>query len=257
MAAVPVVLALVPERRCARLAAALRPEFDVLWLGPGDDPLTEAPLRPAAVVLDPTVLAQRRELVEPAVRQLVRSVPIVIYTDLTLDAMHRLFDLRHLPSASLVFADLEDGPAALRHAVARAGDAAHRMRAAEALRSAVGPLPDAIAEALVRLLTVPGGDLTVQRLAGIMNVSSRTLERRLAASGSPPAGRLVRTGRALLARELLRSSRLTATEVARDVGYAKLDSLRALTRWSFGSSPSSLRARQHTTADVDRGVGGG
>lgn len=235
------VVALVPADRINRLAAALPAGTTVRRVSGWPELRAAIAASPAAAVIDPLLLDAipvelDRPLFDPA-----GAVPLIVYTTLASSAMHRLLEARSLAGARLVLAGVDDGPEALRHAFRAAGATAHRLRALAELRACTGPLPRAIDRALADLLGSPAVELTVQALADAACLSPRTLERRLADAGAPSARWLVRKARALLARELLCSSPLTVAEVARDVGYAKLDSLRALLRWSFNSSPTSLR----------------
>lgn len=237
----PVVLALVSASRSAKLAAALHPVLAVRDAGNYRALLAPPDLPLAAVVVDPLLLDISIARATAVLRRAGRSVPLVFYIDLSARAIRRLFELRAIPGASLILAGWDDGPEALRRMFVTRDAIAYRLRAAQALLATAGRLPPNVPEALARMLVSEDGELNVARLAELVNVSPRTLERRLARVGAPSGARLVRMARALLARELLASSPLSAAEIARDIGYAKLESLRALTRWSFGSSPSNLR----------------
>jgi AraC-like DNA-binding protein len=203
-------------------------------------------LMPDVVMVDPLACDSPLDL-DDALRDVVDTSALIVYTSVTPTAMRRLLHLPTLAGAKLVLAGLDDSLEALRAIVDAVRVTAHRRRALEELSGRAGPLPPEVERALGTLMTNDERELAVIELARAAHMSARTLERRLGEAGAPPPTWLIRTARALLARELLCSSNLTVQSVARRLGYAKLDSLRALLRWSFDSSPSELREERDRT----------
>jgi AraC-like DNA-binding protein len=242
-----VVVALVPRVRAARLAAALAHGVRIHHI----DSLMQLRLTRGSlcgvVVIDPLVSELAPEL-DAALRDMAATCSFIVYTSVSPTAMRRLLNLPALAGATLILDGVDDSPELLRAAIGAAQATAHGRRALEQLQARAGSLPREVAEALVALLTTDGRKLSVIELARESHMGVRTLERRLDDAGAPPPLWLIRTARALLARELLCTSSMTVQEVARRVGYAKLDSLRVLLRRSFDSSPSALRVERDRTS---------
>ncbi|WP_029059018.1 helix-turn-helix domain-containing protein [Stappia stellulata] len=92
------------------------------------------------------------------------------------------------------------------------------------------------------------GAVSIKDVARAVNVTPRTLQRRLAEAGVPFSDLLDETRRDI-ALHLLGSSRLSIAEVAERLGYTNASALsRAVRRWT-GQSPRHLRAQAHS----DRG----
>ena len=197
-----------------------------------------------AIVIDPLECDSPPDL-NDALRAVAARVPLVVYTAFSPRAMRRLLDVSMLAGAALVLEGVDDRPDVLRAAVSAARNSAHSRYALAELRARSGSLPVDVDVALADLLTAAGRPITVIELARAAHMCVRTLERRLSEVGAPSPGWLIDTARAVLARELLRSSALTVGEVAQRVGYARIDSLRALLRRSFDASPSAIRDRDY------------
>jgi transcriptional regulator GlxA family with amidase domain len=163
--------------------------------------------------------------------------------------MRRLIDIPALVGVRLVLFGVDDGPAALRALVADLRTNVSHHRVMDALRHCVGPMPPEVDAAMWEVLAhASASPPTVTALARAAHLSLRTLQRRLGEDRGPSPHWLIKAARALLARELLCASPLTVEEIARRVGYAKLDSFRALMRWAFASSPSDVRHGRSATA---------
>jgi AraC-like DNA-binding protein len=234
-----VLVTLLTSARMAHLAACLGADVHLLRADRHLQPDASGELEPHGIVVDPLLAESAMEL-DGALRAIRTAYPVVVYTSVTPAAMRRLLDVPSLAGATLVLAGIDDTPHALRATIGGIRDSAHRRRALSELEARAGRLPPEVARALAALLVSPR-ELSVIALARASNMCVRTLERRLYEVGAPQPLWLVRTARAVLARELLRSSDLTVEEVACRVGYTKVESLRALLRWSFHSSPSALR----------------
>lgn len=234
------VAALLPPSRAHRLTAALSPDTRVRRLDSWTQLRALRGQLVHAFVIDPLECDSPFDLNE-ALRVVSARVALVVYTSFSPSAMRRLLDVSMLAGAALVLEGIDDRPDVLRAAVASARESAGARSAVEELRARSGPLPPEVDIALSDLVIGGRRPLTVIELARSAHMCVRTLERRLGDMGAPPPSWLIDIVRALLARELLRSSGLTVGEVARRVGYAKLDSLRALLRRAFDASPSAIR----------------
>ncbi len=83
--------------------------------------------------------------------------------------------------------------------------------------------------------------LSTEDLAAAVHLSPRTLARRVKAASGLSPGRYVQRIRVEEAARLLRTTDLSAAEVARRVGYGDAATLRRLTKRALGRTPSELR----------------
>ena len=84
-------------------------------------------------------------------------------------------------------------------------------------------------------------DLTLDRLAGNLGVSSRHLRRAFRQTFGVSPVRYAQTQRLLLARQLLSGSDLSVLDVAMTAGFGSVRRLNELFRSRYGSTPSSIR----------------
>lgn len=100
-------------------------------------------------------------------------------------------------------------------------------------------LQDAVGEAVRASITE--GDLSIERVARRLGVSSRTLQRSLRAEGLEYR-KLLDDTRFSMAAPLVTTSSLSIDEVAERLGYAESKAFRrAFRRWTGGVSPARLR----------------
>jgi len=235
-----VVGTLLPRQRALRLGAALpvnaRLHSFERWTQLDELREYEAPV----VVVDPLACDRAYDL-DHALHVVARCASLIVYTVVSASAMRRLLDVPMLGGAALILEGIDDSPALLRSTVECAHVAADARSANGDVLDHIGPLPADVERALANLMLTGTAPLTVNALARAAHMSVRTLERRLEDGQAPSPSQLIKTARAVLARRLLSSSSMPVHEVARRVGYAKLDSLRVLLRRSFNSSPSALR----------------
>jgi len=83
--------------------------------------------------------------------------------------------------------------------------------------------------------------ITVERLAGALATTPRTLSRKVLAATGFPAIKLIQRRRLMMATHLLETTRLPLEQVAERVGYATGTTLRRLLRRELDTSPSALR----------------
>lgn len=235
------VVTLLAPSYAARLALALPCGVRMHRLVRPTQLLTAEGLLPEAVVIDP-VLCDDPAAVNDSLRAIATTTALIAYTAVSARAMRRLIDIPALVGVRLVLFGVDDGPAALRALIADLRTHVCHHRVMDALRHCAGPMPPEVDAAMCAVLAHAGASPpTVTGLARAARLSVRTLQRRLREDCVPSPHWLINAARALLARELLCASPLTVEEIARRVGYAKLDSFRALIRWAFASSPSDVR----------------
>jgi len=116
----------------------------------------------------------------------------------------------------------------------------------DACRRILGPMParqDLLRDVRAMVLDrMSKGPLRLAEIAGALNVSAKTLERRLGERGTS-FGQVLTAMRAGLSKELLRDTDLRLEQIAYLAGYsASAAWLRAFRRWT-GTTPARFRAR--------------
>jgi AraC-like DNA-binding protein len=91
---------------------------------------------------------------------------------------------------------------------------------------------------------LPEGELSIDAVAGELNVSRRTLQRRLADRGTH-FQQVLQGVRSELARGYLLDKRLSISEIAFLLGYADQGSFSGAFKSWFGASPSEYRLKAH------------
>lgn len=100
------------------------------------------------------------------------------------------------------------------------------------------PMLRALRNTLIKML--PAGGVTIDKTAQAQNISRRTLQRRLADSGTQ-FGQLLQELRAELALQYLADERLSITDIALLLGYADHGSFSSAFKSWFGRSPREYR----------------
>lgn len=98
----------------------------------------------------------------------------------------------------------------------------------------------ALRKSLLRLL--PSGDMGVDKVAAALNISRRTLQRRLAEQGTQFL-QILQELRAELAQQYLGDERLSITDIAFLLGYMDQSSFSAAFRGWYGVSPRDFRKK--------------
>ena len=98
----------------------------------------------------------------------------------------------------------------------------------------------ALRKTLLRLL--PSGDMGVDKVAAALNISRRTLQRRLAEQGTQFL-QILQELRAELAQQYLADERLSITDIAFLLGYMDQSSFSAAFRGWYGVSPRDFRKK--------------
>jgi AraC-like DNA-binding protein len=169
------------------------------------------------------------------------SLPLMIYTELSPATAAALLKLGRAGIQRAVFQRFEDGPKALRAAIA--GELEHSATRAviQAVQQVLGTLPPGIVEALGTMLHDPAGGSTVSELATRAQLARRTCERLFTKFGLPPPKAVMILTRLLYAHRLLLDPGHTVEDVAAKVGYGKAKTLQRHLRAVFGVSAGDLR----------------
>lgn len=111
------------------------------------------------------------------------------------------------------------------------------------------PAPDSVTAVSHAIgLQLEGGDVRVDRIATLLNLSSRTLQRRLAEQGTT-FQEIVDRVRATRAKYYLVQEGLSIREIARRLGFSGAPTFhRAFKKWT-GSTPERFRARHGHAID--------
>lgn len=92
------------------------------------------------------------------------------------------------------------------------------------------------------------GDITVDEIADVCGLHTKTLYRRLLAATGLAPSRFVQRLRLEVATDLLRDTNLRVDEIATRVGYAEASTLRRIVRRELGMSASEIRMRSRFAA---------
>jgi len=176
-----------------------------------------------------------------AIRRIAEThpfIPIVALTNFDKRSIRALFMLRGTPFTDVIFADSDAVANAVDLALDRAGTAAARNWAANAML----PILPGFAFRIVELFLLydsgfPGSD----EISTALEISQRTLRHRLDSAGLPGAHRLIAHAQVLLAVRLLQDSKRKLHEVSRSVGFVNPASLRALMRELADMNPAEAR----------------
>jgi AraC-like DNA-binding protein len=117
------------------------------------------------------------------------------------------------------------------------------------------PAPDSVAAVSHAVgLQLETGDVRVDSIASLLNLSSRTLQRRLAEQGTT-FQEVVDRVRATRAKYYLVSEGLSIREIARRLGFSGAPTFhRAFKKWT-GSTPERFRSRYSEGAQIPAHVG--
>jgi AraC-like DNA-binding protein len=177
------------------------------------------------------------------VRRLRRSypsVPLILYSRLTDDAMHSTLRLAKAGIDEVILEGKDDD----RRTLERIALTAHRSRCAERSLTAVGAtLSPHVREILAETLETPGRRVEVEELADALGVTRKTLVNRLTAAGLPGPETVISWCRLLMACELLEDPGRTVEQVALLLGFGSGVALRNMFRRHLRARPSDLRSR--------------
>lgn len=169
------------------------------------------------------------------------SLPLMIYTELSPATAGALLKLGRAGIQRAVFQRFEDGPNALRAAIAAEMEHSATNAVMRTVQEILGSLPPSIAEALGTMLHDLGRGSTVRELAGRAHLTRRTCERLFTRFGLPSPKAVMLLTRLLYAHRLLLDPGHTVEDVAFKLGYGKAKTLQRHLRTLFGVSAGDLR----------------
>jgi AraC-like DNA-binding protein len=246
----PAVLALVRDRdAAARVTEALRPGV------PGAPPQAGAAVRcvthvralAEALAARPyaLVIVEARDAdgvpTEEAVRALRArhpDVPVVGHATARVGLSGDALALARAGVHELVIAGIDDVPAMLRAALARA---ARRSSAERILAGLAGLVPDDALPLVRYCLEHAAAAPTVPEVARALGVSRQTLAARLRGAGLPAPRELATWCRLLLAADLLAGDGRTVDQVALTLDFPSSNAFRNVLRRHAGLGPADLR----------------
>jgi AraC-like DNA-binding protein len=199
------------------------------------------------------------------VRQLKRSWPrlaVIMYSAITADRLHDLFDAGRSGVDVLVLPDRDDSPRALVSSIERAE--------AQSLTSALGGSLDGIdstvRDAVLLSVTRAHEKLSPAGLSKLLVLPRRTMAQRFAKAGFPPPRRLLTWGRLIMAAQMLEDANRPADRVAASLGFPSGSAFRNACQRYLHSTPGEIRRRggavfviraltRHARAPAERKVG--
>ena len=223
-----------------RLRAAIRDRHDLVpcttW-----EMLAETceaqPVRVAVVDLYATRQAQFE-----AIRRLKQRTPglsILMYSNMTLERVHDVFDAGRIGMDALIVADQDDSP---RQILAQIERAESRSLGSE-VRLALDEVDPSVRDALLLVITRAHERLSPEGLARLLALPRRTMSHRLEAAGYPPPRRLLTWGRLIVAARMLEDPHRTADRVAASLGFPSGSAFRNVCQRYLHSTPGEIRRR--------------
>lgn len=169
------------------------------------------------------------------------SLPLMIYTELSPATAASLLRLGRAGIERAVFQRFEDGPKALRAAIAHELDHSASREVIRSVQQLLAGLPTAVSDALDAVLHDWGGGSTVNELVERSHFSRRTCERLFIKAGLPSPKEVMILLRLLYAHRLLLDPGHTVEDVALKLGYRKAKTLQRHLHAVFGVSAGDLR----------------
>lgn len=166
-------------------------------------------------------------------------IPIVAYVSEAPGRARDLFDAGRLGVESLVLADRDDSPEALRAMV----EQAEARGVAALMRRRLAPLDPFLRDAIMIAVTRLHEHLSPDMLAAALGVSRRALSRHLQEAGFPPPQQLLGWARLIVAAHMLETHSRSADSAAEALGYPSGSSFRNICRRYVGATPQEIRAR--------------
>lgn len=226
--------------RLARLRSAARDSHTVIACDCWEHIFTTCHSRLVhAVVLDLETAATPNF---DSIRRFKRMNPAIVligYTTYGPDRVHHIFDAGRYGFEALVIADLDDGPSAFSRAIERATARGVAAMVKHGLEPAADP---SAADAFLTAITRAHERLTPTLLASELGVGARRLSRALAASGYPPAHKLIMWGRLIVAASLMDGTRHSSDRIALTLSFPSGSAFRNNCRRYLGATPSEIRA---------------
>lgn len=246
------ILAAIPRLLQERLARSVGPTFDLEpasdWSGSVDLMLTR-PIELA--VLDPSLQPGAGIHEIERFRILFPSVPIILYTKLTVEIAPQLLRLGATGIDRLILAWHDDHPTRVREIVSAESTRAVSRLLAEDVSDLFTHCPKPLQWALEAMIREPAGMHTVNALADRANIDRRTCLRWFARANLPKPSIVLTALRVLYAHRLLQDPGHTVDSVARKLGYGGSRSLAQHVRDIFDMPPGELRVSLSTERAVE------
>jgi AraC-like DNA-binding protein len=236
-----VIATLQPQPgRVQRLRAAIRDRHELL-VCPDWPAVAEACERHAVriAILD---LYAGGEANFEAIRQLKQRWPqlaIILYTAVSLDRVHDVFDAGRVGVDTLVVPDRDDAPRQLLAFVERA----ESRSLGAVVRQSLDEVDPSIRDAVLLAITRAHERLSPSGLAELLALPRRTVSDRLAAGGYPPPRRLLTWGRLVVAAHMLEDPHRTADRIAESLAFPSGSAFRNVCQRYLHSTPGEIRRR--------------
>jgi AraC-like DNA-binding protein len=249
------ILTHLPFSRARSLSEVVGSDHRVVSVDSWADLLerTEA-LRPHVAVVDPTPAPAQVPVALDAIASVVASVPVLLYTPLTPAAARAVQSLRDEPNCLWILEGIDDDPPRLRALLERyrrlGNEEALLVPVLAALRAARSD--PALLGAIRELFRTPASFHTARDLARVAGVSLRWLNASLQAAGLASAGMLVAAARVLAAFDSVLNRDLTIGQIAAQLRYRDVKSLRRQAVAFTGVVPSAWPTELTAEACVSR-----
>ncbi len=191
-------------------------------------------------VVDPLLGDEARPHGIERLQLLFPSLPLMIYTELSPPTAAALLRLGRAGIQRAVFQRFEDGPKALRAAIAQELEHSATRQVVKTVQQLLADLPPGIGDALDAMLH-RGGSCTVSELARQAHLSRRTCERLFTKARLPSPKAVMILTRLLYAHRLLLDPGHTVEDVALKLGYGKAKTLQRQLHAVFGVTAGDLR----------------
>lgn len=206
----------------------------------------ESVLRREAIdvaVLDPTADGTMEFAPLLAVTRRFRSLPVVMYTQLSPGSLKGILALAREGLTELVLHRFDDDPGRFRELLERLASNALAESLIGRLQSRLALLPGTLADAVVECFRHPGLYGVAEDLARRGSVSRRTLYRALDTAGLGSPSRVVKGARLLRAYAYLRDNGYSLEDVAMKCGFGSRQRFARHVRSLAEMQPRELRRR--------------
>ena len=192
------------------------------------------------LVLDPVA---REGMLAEALEEIIArhpSLPVIIYTTLTPNAMRLVLRLARVGVQHVVLNRFDDEPRRFLELIERVP--AHPMAELllQELAAPLQTLPVVLARAIEQLVCSPSRAKNIPELAALAGMTPRTLYRHLTPAGLPPR-QLIVCARLLRAYTFLRGPGSRLKEVSLKLGYAEPRQMSEQLRQWTGLAPKEVR----------------
>ena len=177
------------------------------------------------------------------VRDRYRSLPMVVYADLTAQTMRPLVELGREGLRQVVLYGFDDDPQRLRSLLEQQPGIVLSEKLLDALKVPLGRLPERVAHAVERLVRNPSLCTDVSDLVSAAGIPRRSLYRRFEEAGLVSPRELIVAARVLRAYAFLREPASSLHVVASHVRFSDTDAMARAMKWGVGLTPGRARER--------------